>query len=106
MQQVWNILLRGVEAVLPVTLTLYLIYWVSDALERILRQVMTVVVPEQYYVPGGFGLNRSVGVGCGPAASLFRGTDGECLDCPAPVSTGGGLSGEDPPGEVDLCLVA
>lgn len=52
MRQVWNIILKGVEAVLPVTLTLYLIYWLSDSMERILHPVITVVVPDRYYLPG------------------------------------------------------
>lgn len=52
MHQVWNMILRGVEALLPVTLTLYLIFWVSGALEQVLHAVITAILPEQYYLPG------------------------------------------------------
>lgn len=52
MRRVWSILLKGLAAVLPVTLTLYLIYWLSVSMERVLRPVITVVVPGEYYIPG------------------------------------------------------
>jgi len=52
MHHVWTIILKGVAAVLPITLTLYLIYWLSDAMERVLHPVITTVVPEHYYLPG------------------------------------------------------
>jgi uncharacterized membrane protein len=48
----WNILLKGLAAVLPVSLTLYLIYWLGTSIERVLRPAILWVVPESYYLPG------------------------------------------------------
>lgn len=52
MRHVWNILLKGLAAVLPVGLTLYLVYWLSVSIETMLRSVITRLVPEEYYWPG------------------------------------------------------
>jgi uncharacterized membrane protein len=52
MRHVWNILLKGLAAVLPVGLTLYLVYWLSVSIENVLRSVITTLVPEEYYWPG------------------------------------------------------
>ncbi len=52
MHYVSKIILKGLAAILPVTLTLYLIYWLSVYTEKILHPVITAVVPEHYYVPG------------------------------------------------------
>lgn len=52
MHSIWNILIKGLAAILPVGLTIYLIYWLSVSIEKVLRPVLTAVVPEQYYWPG------------------------------------------------------
>lgn len=52
MRSLSNILLKGLAAVLPVALTLYLMYWLGISIERMLRPVITLVVPAQYYLPG------------------------------------------------------
>jgi uncharacterized membrane protein len=52
MRHAWNILLKGLAAVLPVGLTLYLVYWLSVSIENVLRSVITTLVPEEYYWPG------------------------------------------------------
>jgi uncharacterized membrane protein len=52
MRYVWNILLKGLAAVLPVGLTLYLVYWLAISIERVIRPVITIVIPEHYYWPG------------------------------------------------------
>lgn len=52
MRHVWNVLLKGLAAILPVGLTVYLIYWLIVVVERTLRSAIVVVVPEPYYVPG------------------------------------------------------
>jgi len=48
----WNILLKGIATVLPVGLTLYLIYWLSVSVETLFRPILTAILPKQYYVPG------------------------------------------------------
>ena len=52
MRHVGNILLKGLAAVLPVGLTLYLVYWLGVSIERMLRPVIVSMVPEEYYWPG------------------------------------------------------
>jgi uncharacterized membrane protein len=52
MRFMWNILLKGLAAVVPVGLTFGLVYWLGVSIERVLRPVITAMVPEQYYWPG------------------------------------------------------
>ncbi|ALP53927.1 hypothetical protein Tel_12720 [Candidatus Tenderia electrophaga] len=52
MRYVWDILLKGLAAVLPIGLTLYLLYWLGISIERVLRPVITTLVPAEYYLPG------------------------------------------------------
>ena len=52
MRYVWNILLKGLVAILPVALTLYLLFWLGDVVEHTLRPIISTVVPEPYYWPG------------------------------------------------------
>jgi len=67
MQKIANILIKGIAAVLPVGLTVYLVYWLGTSIEHGLRPVITAVLPASYYVPGmglaaGFVLLFFVGV--------------------------------------------
>jgi len=52
MRSVWNIILKGIATVLPVGLTLYIIYWLGISVEKIFHLIMSAVLPEQYYHPG------------------------------------------------------
>ena len=52
MRHVGNILLKGLAAILPVGLTLYLVYWLGVSIERMLRPIIISMVPEEYYWPG------------------------------------------------------
>jgi uncharacterized membrane protein len=52
MHQLWNIFLKGLAAILPVGLTLYLIYWMGRAIEGMLRPAILSTLPDRYYVPG------------------------------------------------------
>ncbi|MEJ2686407.1 MAG: DUF502 domain-containing protein [Gammaproteobacteria bacterium] len=52
MHYVWNKLWKGLVAVVPVALTIYLVYWSGVLIERGLRPVISVFVPERYYWPG------------------------------------------------------
>ena len=51
-RRVWDTLLKGLAAVLPVTLTLYLVYWTVLFIERIFRRVITLLLPDSLYLPG------------------------------------------------------
>ncbi len=52
MRNVGNVLLKGLAAVLPVSLTLYLVYWLAITIEEILHPVVAAVVPGSLYLPG------------------------------------------------------
>lgn len=52
MRYLSNIFLKGLAAVLPVGLTIYLVYWFGVSLERLLHPVITSVVSEKFYLPG------------------------------------------------------
>lgn len=52
MHRLWNILLKGLGAILPVGLTLYLIYWMGRAIEDMLRPAILGAIPERLYLPG------------------------------------------------------
>ncbi len=41
MHSLWNTFLKGLIAILPVGLTLYLVYWLGATIEKALRMVVT-----------------------------------------------------------------
>jgi uncharacterized membrane protein len=52
MQKIWNTMLKGLVAILPIGLTLYLVYWLALAAERFVSPVIRLVLPESFYWPG------------------------------------------------------
>lgn len=66
MRYVGKIIFKGLAALLPVTLTLYLIYWLGVYIERLLQPVIITVIPEHYYLPG-------MGVAAGLVVLFFVG---------------------------------
>lgn len=52
MKTIWNLLMKGLAAVLPIGLTLYVVYWLGASAESLLRDVITVVLPQRHYWPG------------------------------------------------------
>ncbi len=44
--------LKGLGWIVPVGLTIYIIYWSLALIEHIVEQALLVVLPEDYYVPG------------------------------------------------------
>jgi uncharacterized membrane protein len=44
--------MKGLAAVLPIGLTIYVVYWLGSSAESLLRDVITLVVPERHYWPG------------------------------------------------------
>lgn len=52
MRSLWTIFLKGLAAVLPVALTLYLLFWLGTTAESILGQGLRVAIPEHRYWPG------------------------------------------------------
>lgn len=52
MKNIGKILLQGLVAVLPIGLTLYLIIWLIVNVETLFRSVLTVFIPDNFYLPG------------------------------------------------------
>lgn len=67
MRRLWNTFLKGLVAVLPVALTLYLVFWLGRTAETILSGPLRVLLPAEQYWPGlgllvGFLLVLLIGV--------------------------------------------
>jgi uncharacterized membrane protein len=45
-------MVRGLVVVLPIGLTLWLLWWLGSSTESLLQQVITLVIPERHYRPG------------------------------------------------------
>lgn len=52
MRRIWNTMLKGLVAILPIGLTVYLVYWLAVATERLFAGVIRLFVPDRYYWPG------------------------------------------------------
>lgn len=52
MRKLWNTFLKGLAAVLPVTLTLYLVYWLGTTAESFLGTGLQLLLPSHWYRPG------------------------------------------------------
>ena len=52
MKQLWNLVLKGLAAVLPISVTIYVVIWLGTSVEAVLRDVITLVLPERHYWPG------------------------------------------------------
>jgi uncharacterized membrane protein len=79
MRRLWNTFLKGLVAILPVTLTVYLVYWLGSTAERILSGPLRRLLPDESYWPGlgllvGFLVVLLVGVlvNAYVVRSLFR----------------------------------
>jgi len=52
MRKIWNTVLKGLVAILPLGLTVYVVYWLAVTAERFFSKVIKLLVPEPYYWPG------------------------------------------------------
>ena len=52
MKSLTNILMKGLAAVLPIGLTLYVMWWLVRTIESQMRGLLTLIVPPQHYRPG------------------------------------------------------
>jgi uncharacterized membrane protein len=52
MKNLWNALMRGLVVVLPIALTIWLLWWLGTSIESLLQRVIMLVVPERLYRPG------------------------------------------------------
>ncbi len=55
MRKILTRVLQGLLALLPLSVTLYAVYWLTTTLETLCRQVLTYLLPNAWYFPG-FGL--------------------------------------------------
>jgi uncharacterized membrane protein len=52
MRRLWNTFLKGLAAVLPVVLTLYLVWWLGTKAEDVLGSWLRALLPPNLYWPG------------------------------------------------------
>jgi uncharacterized membrane protein len=67
MKKLGQLLMKGLAALLPIGLTLYIVIWLGSATEAAMRRLVTLVLPQEYYWPGlgliaGFTLLVTVGM--------------------------------------------
>ena len=104
MNKLWNLLMKGLAAVLPIGLTIYLVIWLGTNTEAVLRDLITFVLPGVHYWPGlglivGFLL--LLGAGLVVNAYVVRWFLGQWDQFPRPYSAGqDGLRRAARPGQV------
>ena len=52
MRRLWNTFLKGVAAILPVALTVYVVVWLATTVESMLGNLLRVFIPSAHYYPG------------------------------------------------------
>ena len=52
MRKIWNTMLKGLVAILPIGLTVYLVYWLAVTAERVFSGIIKLLIPEHAYWPG------------------------------------------------------
>lgn len=52
MRRLWNTFLKGLAAVLPLALTVYVVVWLASAAESVLGGPLRALLPEDRYWPG------------------------------------------------------
>ncbi|HEX7374173.1 MAG TPA: DUF502 domain-containing protein [Steroidobacteraceae bacterium] len=52
MRKIWNTVLKGLVAILPVGLTVYVVLWFAGLAERLLAPVIKIFLPDSVYRPG------------------------------------------------------
>ncbi len=52
MPRLWNTFIKGLAAIMPVAVTLYVVYWLGTTAEAKLGALLTLVLPVHWYRPG------------------------------------------------------
>jgi uncharacterized membrane protein len=52
MRRIWNTVLTGLVTILPIGLTLYIVYWLAVTAEKLFSPVIKLLLPDHYYWPG------------------------------------------------------
>jgi uncharacterized membrane protein len=66
MRKIWNTVLKGLVAILPIGLTVYVVYWLAGTAERLFAPLIKLFVPDRLYWPG-------LGLICGVILLYFVG---------------------------------
>ncbi|MCX4190802.1 DUF502 domain-containing protein [Methylophaga sp. OBS3] len=61
MDFIWKTFLKGLAALLPVGLTLYLVYWLALSAEKAISPLIKAFIPDHFYWPG-MGLLAAIGL--------------------------------------------
>ncbi|MCC5812645.1 MAG: DUF502 domain-containing protein [Ectothiorhodospiraceae bacterium] len=61
LQHAWRMILRGLLAVIPIAVTLYLVFWLAFTAEWMLGLAVKLITPEGVYLPG-MGLILALGI--------------------------------------------
>ena len=67
MRKIGKLFLQGLMAILPIALTIYILYWFAVTAESLLGGFLRIFIPEKYYVPGmavfaGFAIILAIGI--------------------------------------------
>lgn len=67
MRKIGKLFLQGLIAILPIALTIYILYWFAVTAESLLGGFLKLFIPERYYVPGmavvaGFAIILAIGL--------------------------------------------
>jgi uncharacterized membrane protein len=67
MRRIWNTVLKGLVAILPLSLTIYFVYWLAITAERLFSRLLRLLLPADWYWPGlglivGFAVLYVVGL--------------------------------------------
>jgi uncharacterized membrane protein len=52
LRKIWNTVLKGLVAILPLGLTVYVVYWLAVTAERLFSRAIKLLIPEWLYWPG------------------------------------------------------
>jgi uncharacterized membrane protein len=52
MRRIWNTVLKGLVAILPLSLTIYFVYWLAITAERLFSRLLKLLLPAEWYWPG------------------------------------------------------
>ena len=52
MRKIWNTMLKGLVTLLPIGLTVYLVYWLAVTAEQLFSRLLKLVIPQSVYWPG------------------------------------------------------
>jgi uncharacterized membrane protein len=72
MRRLWNTFFKGLAAVLPVAMTLYLVYWLGTTAENFLGDGLRLILPDHMYRPGmGLVVGFLVVLGAGTLVNAY-----------------------------------